>query len=68
MEKFSTYSYHVLPDQLKRGWYYEIYSVNGKKLIETNPELFASEGTARYAAIGHIHLLEEANRSQSGRS
>lgn len=60
MEKFSCYQYQLLYDEVAYGWYYEIYSDDfySQRLVVESDEFFESEGTARYAAIGHIHLLE----------
>jgi hypothetical protein len=60
MEKFSTMKYKLASDRLGNGWSYEIYADGLSKLLAASQELFDSRGTARYAAIGHITLLENA--------
>ena len=60
MELFSCFRFRILHDSVKKGWYYQLYSGNGLILLHQTDELFDSEGTARYAAIGHISLLEKA--------
>lgn len=57
MENFSDFMYKLLHDK-KQGWYYELYSPEGQTLLAKADEFFDSKGTARYAVIGHIHLME----------
>lgn len=58
MEKFSTMKYKTVFDEKIRRWCYEIYSAN-EDLISDSPDFFDSQGEARYAAIGHISVLEK---------
>lgn len=59
METFSNFGIKLVRDEQKDGWYFEIYtSPDGETLLDTGDELYETEGTARYAAIGHIHLME----------
>jgi len=65
MEKFGLYKFIILKDEKKKGWYYKIYtedpdyiSFNGTNVLRESQELFAFEGIARFAAIGHITVLE----------
>lgn len=61
LEVFSNFTFRVLKDEFKKGWYYELYKADAKTIILTSGEFFESEGSARYAVIGHIHLLETSN-------
>lgn len=59
MEKFGNYKFKLLKNN--RGkWSYEIQSDNSMVIHTT--ELFQLEGIARFAAIGHISLLEQKKR------
>lgn len=59
MEKYSLHEFKVLlmpkDEQYRDKWYYIIYT--GDDEIESE-EWFDFEQVARYAAIGHISLLE----------
>lgn len=61
MEKFGRFNFRVLKDDIKKGWSYEILtnSMNGLVILRESKELFEYEGIARFAAIGHIALLEQ---------
>lgn len=58
MENFSTMKYKTMFDDKTKRWCYEIYSTK-EELISDSPDDFESEGEARYAAIGHISVLEK---------
>lgn len=58
METYSTFSFKILKNEERQGWYFEIYSFDGKTLLLVGDECFRQEGIARYAAIGQIHLME----------
>lgn len=58
METFSDFMYKLLHDKKQQGWYYELYSPDGQTLLAKADEFYDSKGTARYAVIGHIHLME----------
>ncbi len=64
-DKYSCYEFAVLEDPNGSGWYYEIYTddVDYNNWMRTNilrssDEWFDSAQRARFAAIGHIDLLE----------
>lgn len=59
MIKFSEY-YQYRVFQSECGWMYEIYNnAEVPELIRESKEWFDNESRARYAAIGHISLLEQ---------
>ena len=65
MEKFSLYEFNVILDLHGCGWYYEIYTddidyINWRKtnILRSSDEWFDTAQEARFAAIGHINLLE----------
>ena len=58
MEKFSLFYYQLTYDEKAEGWYYELYADDFTTRVMPPTEYFANQGIARYAAIGHIHLLE----------
>ncbi len=58
MEKFGIYNFQVLEDISGNGFCYKIYDDNGMPTRESR-EFFHYEGIARFAAIGHISLLEQ---------
>ncbi len=66
MEKYSCYQYTLdyksgmlLDGSTWMGWIYEIYNQDrNPELIRESDEWFESEERARFAAIGHIDLLE----------
>lgn len=66
MEQFSKFNFILLPYSQGLGWFYRIY--NKDVLIAESSESFDSEGTARYAAIGHISILENFFSSQPSHS
>jgi hypothetical protein len=57
MEKFSYYHFKILKNDRGKGFVYEIYD-NNHSLVRESDEWFEYEGIARFAAIGHISLLE----------
>jgi hypothetical protein len=57
MEKFGAYYFRILWDEDRKGWYYQISS-NQMTVLRSSDEMFQYEGIARFAAIGHISLLE----------
>lgn len=60
IEKYSCYEYEVLPDN--DVWVYVIYEPDYKPtkqtVIRESDEWFETKQEARFAAIGHINLLE----------
>jgi hypothetical protein len=68
IEKYSCYEFQVrkydgkICSQVSNGWDYVIYDPDYKpcelSIIRESQEWFDSEQQARYAAIGHITLLE----------
>lgn len=61
MEKFGRYNFIILKNEEKKGWSYEILvnGMHGPTVLRKSKELFEYEGIARFAAIGHISLLEQ---------
>lgn len=59
-EKYSYYEFSVYQDMdCPEHWVYRIYDSYYKdEIIRESDEWFDSEQRARYAAIGHIGLLE----------
>lgn len=57
MEKFSYYNFKILKNDKGKGFIYEIYDKN-LELVRESQEWYDHEGIARFAAIGHISLLE----------
>lgn len=58
MEKLGDYHFQVLEDVSGRGFCYKIYDDHGRAFRESK-EFFQYKGIARFAAIGHISLLEQ---------
>lgn len=67
IEKYSCYEFRiekciVMEDIARTGYYYEIYDPEripcGNSIIREAQEWFETEQEARFAAIGHINLLE----------
>lgn len=56
MEKFGIYRFSII--EYESGWIYEIYTDEGTR-VRQSTEKFKYEGIARFAAIGHISLLEQ---------
>lgn len=61
------YSYHefVIEYDVDFGWYYLIYTTGCKPYYDgviESEDFFDSEQEARFAAIGHITLLENGER------
>jgi len=60
IEKYSFYEYEVLPS--KQYWVYVIYHPDYnpclQSVIRESDEWYDTEQEARFAAIGHIGLLE----------
>lgn len=60
MEKHSLYEFEVL--KIADGWVYIIYEPNLKPTVKTilreSEEGYETDEEARFAAIGHISLLE----------
>jgi len=56
MESFSLYDFEIHKED--EGWVYDIYSREYKNILVESDEWFDTEQEARYAAIGHISLLE----------
>lgn len=57
MEKFSYYNFQILKNDKGKGFIYEIYN-EALELVRESDEWYEYEGIARFAAIGHISLLE----------
>ena len=64
-EKYSCYEFAVIEDPQGCGWCYEIYTDDvyykfwhRTNILVESDEWFESAQRARYAAIGHIDLLE----------
>jgi hypothetical protein len=63
MEKYGNYTFNILEDKKGNGWYYKIYTQSfghGWWLFKKSGEFFESKNRARFAAIGHICLIEKA--------
>jgi hypothetical protein len=58
MEKFGDYNFKIMKHPTLEKWTYRISQEGGKNLVDAK-ETFAYEGIARFAAIGHISLLEQ---------
>jgi hypothetical protein len=58
MEKFGLYKYKIFQNLGLPGWFYQIYD-DDENLIREAKEIFQYEGIARFAAIGHISLIEQ---------
>lgn len=60
IEAYSMYEFEIIKG--KEGWNYIIYDadlpVSPKNIIRESSEWFEAEQEARFAAIGHIQLLE----------
>jgi hypothetical protein len=66
MEICGKFKFKVSKNAHNLGWYYEIFSGDMIQPIAGSTEYFESAGIARYAAIGHITLLEENSSSGLG--
>jgi hypothetical protein len=62
IEKYSCYEYKIIHcDHGQNLWSYEIYGEGCKPYFDgkiESPDCYESQQEARYAAIGHISLLE----------
>lgn len=58
MEKFGDYNYKLVFMIEVNKWGYQILKNNGD-LLQESKEMYQYEGIARFAAIGHISLLEQ---------
>ena len=58
METLGCFRFEVFRHEKNLGWYYQIHHPVFTRAL-TSEEYFNSEGTARYAAIGHITILEQ---------
>lgn len=58
MEKFGKYIFRIKMNAEKTGWIYQI-TFDGHTILRESTEIFQYENTARFAAIGHISLLEQ---------
>lgn len=56
MEKFGAYKFRVIKNETQK-WMYQIIEDN--QILRESKENFEYEGIARFAAIGHISLLEQ---------
>lgn len=58
MEKFGLYKYEIMKDECFDKWFYHILN-DDESVLRRSKEMFQYEGIARFAAIGHISLLEQ---------
>ena len=58
MEKFGLYNFKILKHPQSDKWVYRIIKDDENLLVDSK-ESFEYEGVARFAAIGHISLLEQ---------
>ena len=58
MEKFGHFKFKIFKIEDKKGWHYQILNDDDTVLRESH-EIYAFEGIARFAVIGHITLLEK---------
>jgi hypothetical protein len=58
MERFGAYQFKILKNNAVDGWYYQIGN-DEISILRESKEFFKYEGIARFAAIGHISLLEQ---------
>ena len=58
MEKFGCFKYIIYQVCGHDAWKYQIFDDNESVLRESD-EVYRFEGIARFAAIGHITLLEQ---------
>lgn len=56
METFGLYKYRILRNAHNK-WFYQI--IDGSTTLRESKDFFDHEEIARYAAIGHITLLEQ---------
>ena len=56
MEIFGQYKFKIFKKET--GWAYQI-TFDGVTILRESKETFLNEGIARFAAIGHIGLLEK---------
>lgn len=57
MEKFGQYKFRII-NKGEKGWSYQI-TIDGITILRESKEFFNHEEIARFAAIGHISLLEQ---------
>ena len=60
VEKYSYYEFCLKHDNEENAWYYEIYDPDFRTrlVLRDANDWFDTEQEARFAAIGHIDLLE----------
>lgn len=58
MEKFGRFKFKIFKKEDQKGWHYQIFDEEGK-MLRNSYEIYLFEGIARFAAIGHIALLEQ---------
>jgi len=58
MENFGLYKFRIIRDKDKNAWFYQITG-DGSIVLRESKEFFQYESIARFAAIGHISLLEQ---------
>lgn len=58
MEHFGHYKFRIFYDATEKGWRYHI-TCDGFDILRESKDVFPVEGLARFAAIGHISLLEK---------
>lgn len=58
MEKFGCFRFKLYTKTGVKGWHYQIFNDDDTVLRDSH-EIYAFEGIARLAAIGHIDLLEK---------
>jgi hypothetical protein len=58
MEKFGHFKFRIYTKEKLKGWHYSILNEQEIVLCDSK-EAYELEGIARFAAIGHITLLEQ---------
>lgn len=58
MEKFGDYKFTIIKDETFKTFFYKIFDED-ETMLRKSHEYFKYEGIARFAAIGHISLLEQ---------
>lgn len=65
IEKYSCYEFEIMPwsdSEIRQGWVYVIFDPYYKPcdhtIVRESQEWFETQQEARFAAIGHIDLLE----------
>jgi hypothetical protein len=58
VENFGRYKFRIIRNDERAAWYYQI-TFDGHTILRESKDFFLYEGIARFAAIGHISLLEQ---------